>query len=201
MFDPQVNSYVAHRSQAFKKVDQVPPSDEAKKGFIWVLEPSALEEGVKSTTRYRRNVPNKKIGKSEHPAPQRQRSGAKGGKAAKKAAKLRRSARFDEPKGVHCDERAGMDTKPTLKTRHSGLSPANTVPYHSSGWPYSMPISSTTTQPLDLYDTSYGYGQIVGCADGLLNEPLFYDAFDQSDLATVPGHSFCDSVDSCDFSC
>lgn len=95
-----------------------------------------------------------------------------------------------------------MDVKPTLFTRNSGLSPADTVSYHSSGWPYSIPTSNTTTPSSDLYDTSYGYEQIVGCADGLPNEPLFYNAFDQADLVTVPGHSFCDSIDSldrCDF--
>ncbi|SLM37727.1 Winged helix-turn-helix DNA-binding domain [Lasallia pustulata] len=180
---------------AFRKVDQPPPTDEAKKGYIWVLDRSALEGGVKSTTRFRKNVPNKKVGKSEHPAPQRQRSGAKGGKAAKKAAKLRRSARFNESKGLPYVDRAAVDAKPAFNTRNSGLSAADTVPYHSSGWPYSIPTPNTTTHSPDLYETSYGYEQIVGCADGLPSEPLFYNA---------PGHSFCDSIDSsdcCGFSC
>ena len=97
-----------------------------------------------------------------------------------------------------------MDVKPTLITRNSGLPAADTISYLSSGWPYSISISNTTTQSSDLYDTSYGYEQIVGCADGHPDEPLFFNAFDQNDLATVPGHSFCDSIDSldrCDFSC
>ncbi|KAI9773111.1 MAG: hypothetical protein M1840_008232 [Geoglossum simile] len=36
---------------AFTKVEK---SDDSAKGFIWVLEPSAIREGVKSTTRYRK---------------------------------------------------------------------------------------------------------------------------------------------------
>ena len=69
-------------------MDQVPPTEDTKKGFIWVLADSALEEGVKSTTRYRKQNLHKKSCRTEHPAPQRQISGAKGGKAAKKSAML-----------------------------------------------------------------------------------------------------------------
>jgi hypothetical protein len=45
---------------------------------------------VQSTTRYRKHGSNKKTNRARVPAPLRQRSGAKGGRAARRAAKLRR---------------------------------------------------------------------------------------------------------------
>ncbi|OAX85279.1 hypothetical protein ACJ72_00341 [Emergomyces africanus] len=61
-----------------------------KPANVWVLTKEALQNGVQSTTRYRKLGTQKKPPKSDHPAPQRQRSGAKGGKAAKKQSKTRR---------------------------------------------------------------------------------------------------------------
>lgn len=49
----------------------------------------AAENGIQSTTRYRKQTNYKKSAASDPPAPQRQRSGAKGGKAAKITAKYR----------------------------------------------------------------------------------------------------------------
>jgi len=77
--------------QAFEKVDQ--PCEESRKGFMWRLTDEALREGVKSTTRYRSKQPNKRGHRTQHPQPQRQASGAKGGQAARRSANLRRSKR------------------------------------------------------------------------------------------------------------
>lgn len=60
---------------------------------MWKLTDEAIREGVKSTTRFRSKQPNKRCHRSQHPLPQRQASGAKGGHAAKRSAKLRRSQR------------------------------------------------------------------------------------------------------------
>jgi hypothetical protein len=60
---------------------------------MWRLTEEAIREGVKSTTRYRSKLPNKRHYRSVNPAPQRQASGAKGGQAAKKSSRLRRSER------------------------------------------------------------------------------------------------------------
>ncbi|KAI9880830.1 MAG: hypothetical protein M1830_000266 [Pleopsidium flavum] len=162
---------------AFKKVDQQPPSDDSKKGFIWVLEPSAINEGVKSTTRYRKNAPNKKIGKSETPAPQRQKSGAKGGKAARKAAKLRRSARLEDLEHCHLMERAVDGLK--------GFSRSFTIPnkrpspdaelYQSAGMPYHLEAPLAVQQPSTGDHESFGFGDITGCVTTYPHEPLFYD--------------------------
>ncbi|KAL4808926.1 hypothetical protein BDV18DRAFT_91983 [Aspergillus unguis] len=57
----------------------------------WRLTDEAVVNGVQSTTRYRKQGSYKKPVPTEPPAPQRQRSGAKGGKATKITAKFRSS--------------------------------------------------------------------------------------------------------------
>ncbi|KAF2656992.1 hypothetical protein K491DRAFT_351273 [Lophiostoma macrostomum CBS 122681] len=79
---------------AFEKVEQ--PGEDAKKSFLWRLTPLAIRDGVKSTTRYRSKQPNKRGHRSSNPQPQRQASGAKGGQAARRAAKMRRSQRVHD---------------------------------------------------------------------------------------------------------
>ncbi|KAF1837173.1 hypothetical protein BDW02DRAFT_492083 [Decorospora gaudefroyi] len=73
---------------AFEKVDQ--PCDEARKGFMWRLTEEAIRDGVKSTTRYRSKQPNKRAHRTQQPLPQRQASGAKGGQAARRSARMKR---------------------------------------------------------------------------------------------------------------
>lgn len=70
--------------KAFEKVDQPGSGEDQKKGFMWRLTPQAIRDGVKSTTRYRSKVPNKRSSRSHHPAPQRQASGAKGGRQTRR---------------------------------------------------------------------------------------------------------------------
>ena len=72
------------------------PGEDAKKSFMWRLTPSAISDGVKSTTRYRSKQPNKRGHRSGNPQPQRQASGAKGGLAARRSAKMRRSQRVHD---------------------------------------------------------------------------------------------------------
>ncbi|CAO2649860.1 Nn.00g011520.m01.CDS01 [Neocucurbitaria sp. VM-36] len=78
---------------AFEKVDH--PSEDSRKGFMWRLTDEAIREGVKSTTRYRSKQPNKRGHHTHHPQPQRQASGAKGGQAARRSARMRRSNRVE----------------------------------------------------------------------------------------------------------
>lgn len=63
---------------------------------MWVLTEEAIRNGVQSTTRFRKNNKNKNTSSkrstgSKAPAVQRQQSGARGGRAAKRAAQLKRS--------------------------------------------------------------------------------------------------------------
>lgn len=80
---------------------------------MWKLTDEAVREGVKSTTRYRSKAPNKRGPRSQHPLPQRQASGAKGGQAARRAAKMRRSQRASE-KYAHCSDRYVCRSVPTV---------------------------------------------------------------------------------------
>ncbi|KAL8916399.1 MAG: hypothetical protein Q9208_008546 [Pyrenodesmia sp. 3 TL-2023] len=176
----------------FKKVDQDPPNDEAKRGFIWVLEPSALVEGVKSTTRYRKPGSNKKSAKARQPAPERQRSGAKGGKAARKAAKMRRSARFARP-----DLRMREDVPlPSIEVAASSNAGQPLTP--SSLWmpeneDYLFSTASRSLSPMRSERTMYDYADIGGVTSLLPNGPLF--AGDGADLdvgGSLSFHSFND---------
>ena len=62
---------------------------------MWRLTEEARRDGVKSTTRYRSKQPNKRGHRTQQPQPQRQASGAKGGQAARRSARMRRSNRMD----------------------------------------------------------------------------------------------------------
>jgi len=171
--------------QAFKKVDQLPPSDESKKGFIWVLEPSAVNEGVKSTTRYRKSAPNKKIGKSENPAPQRQRSGAKGGKAARKAAKLRRSARLEDPEQYRLMAGNLGHLKPVTRSVATcqGLPATDADLYQTGNAPYQLHVPCTVRQPSIADSDPLSFGDITGCVTAYPHEPLFYDDSERGDAS------------------
>lgn len=57
---------------------------------MWVLTDEAIKNGVQSTTRYRKTGAGKKPLGSRAPAIQRQRSGAKGGRAARRTAARQR---------------------------------------------------------------------------------------------------------------
>ncbi len=81
--------------QAFRKVPHVDPANKHKKGFIWVLESSAIGKGIESTTRYRQKTVWRRNDTSDVIDTKRQRSGRKGGRAARQSAKLRRSAKLD----------------------------------------------------------------------------------------------------------
>lgn len=178
----RVEQYKLTPVQAFNKVDQVPPSEDSKKGFIWVLADSALEEGVKSTTRYRKQNPNKKGTRAENPALQRQISGAKGGKAAKKSAmyackmsaqKAKRISRVG--KGLSSYSKSGTSTSsPSPVTQacedtldlERQLQPVSTQHYLHS--PSITPLSDVLEPRL------FQFSDITACAD-LGDAPLFYD--------------------------
>ncbi|KAL9595621.1 MAG: hypothetical protein Q9219_006327 [cf. Caloplaca sp. 3 TL-2023] len=166
---------------AFRKVDQDPSTDEGKKGFIWVLEPSALVDGVKSTTRFRKSGSSKKTGKAKHPAPERQRSGAKGGKAARKAARLRHSARSA---GVGPLAREDIPL-PSIELPNSNTSGQPLTP--SSMWtPDSLEsflsMASRPMTPMTSGQAMYDYGDIEGVTSMMPDGPLFPDRYGSSGI-------------------
>lgn len=185
------------KQQAFKKEDQIQSPDESKKGFIWVLENSALIEGVKSTTRYRKHNSTKKVSKVEAPAPQRQRSGAKGGKAARKAAKMRRSMRMDEPRTFRYLDGPRGDASP------SSTAECQSQTYFSSE-PYYLHSSNTPAESVISEENPYGYSSITGCASGTPEDPLFYESLEKCNDSMLSCDSLYDSEDtllSCGLSC
>lgn len=79
--------------QAFEndKNDPIANRGSRKANSVWVLTEEAIKHGVQSTTRFRKNNSSKKSASNKVPALQRQRSGARGGRAAKRAAQLKRT--------------------------------------------------------------------------------------------------------------
>ncbi|MCJ1248848.1 hypothetical protein MMC30_006069 [Trapelia coarctata] len=190
---------------AFKKVDQNPPSDDGKKGFVWVLEQSALENGVESTTRYRKLGSNKKSSRVEPVAAQRQRSGAKGGKATKKSAKLRRTTRSEQPQRRELEE-ASQDQIPASMRYQDHQSLLDNDPYEMDTLPYPAHTPPLTVQSSIAETSPYGFEDIAGCVPSLDNEPLFYDSSEQDGMdqtLSTQHRLFCDgeyhSMRGCEF--
>ncbi|MCJ1286811.1 hypothetical protein MMC26_006157 [Xylographa opegraphella] len=179
---------------AFTKVDLLPPADDGKKGCIWVLEPSALEKGVQSTTRYRKVGANKKTGRNDTVAAQRQRSGARGGRATKKSIRARRTTRYDAYQRDHTAERSAQDMYQTGGIYQDMQSTLETDMYDLSVVPYFLDTPSTTKQSSIADTHPYGFEDITGVASGLDHKPLFYDNTDKLDMdVAMSGYSLCDS--------
>lgn len=173
--------------QAFKKVPHVDPSNRAKKGFIWVLEPSAVGAGIESTTRYRQKTVGKRSDNADQADPKRQRSGRKGGRAARKSAKLRRSALLDhDTRYAHYSKgelnmtfNAHLDEPLRQVSPNQDWDGTNGLPY------YLTPPLSSTQQSFpgnDIYDygglTEYPEIQPNGTLFDGQNQPLFGHPFD-----------------------
>ncbi|KAL9613135.1 MAG: hypothetical protein Q9167_002300 [Letrouitia subvulpina] len=175
---------------AFRKVDQAPANDDSKKGNIWVLEASALGEGVKSTTRYRKSPSNRRLGRNEYPTPKRQRSGAKGGKAAKKTEKVRRSTHLEVPSLSPFSEDIPMESIESSVTEMGGLPLTPTSVWAPDELHYYFGSSSPSIQPTIMDRKVYSYNDIVGVTPEIPPGPLFPDDFSQSNEALFSCHSF-----------
>ncbi|MCJ1479213.1 hypothetical protein MMC13_007898 [Lambiella insularis] len=189
---------------AFRKADLPPPTDEGKKGCIWVLDKKALENGVESTTRYRKVGAHKKNGRTEPVTAQRQRSGARGGKAAKKSARLRRTPRYEEPRRTPLPEEELVPEPPPVGTFCEDYAPADVMElYDFSALPYFRDTPSTTKHSSIADTQPYGFEDITGVASGLENEPLFCDSTEKIGMdQTLFGYSLCCSDthgSGCDF--
>jgi hypothetical protein len=153
-----------------------------------------LEEGVKSTTRYRKHNFNKKICKRESPAPQRQRSGAKGGKAARKTAKVRRFARSDNSKASRCQGALSPTTLPGAIKEEQAERTTNKNFHTSEGMPYylhnsnvlqapsmyaaSLNPSNSPISPSVSNNAPYEFSSITACASAGPDDPLFYEVLE-----------------------
>ncbi|CAF9934440.1 MAG: hypothetical protein ALECFALPRED_005948 [Alectoria fallacina] len=178
---------------AFTKVPHVDPSNKAKKGFIWVLEPSAVGAGIESTTRYRQKTIGKRSDNIDQADPKRQRSGRKGGRAARKSAKMRRSALLDH------DSRYARYPKSEPKMTYNSLphEPLRQTSPHqnwngTSGLPYYLTPPLSSTQPSFPENDIYDYGAMTENQETQQNETVY----DRQDLPLFdhPFASGCESM-------
>lgn len=140
--------------KAFEKVDM--PEDSMTKGFMWRLSPTALREGVKSTTRYRTKA--KRSSNRSQPLPQRQASGAKGGNASRRATNSRRAQHARElshhgpTSGPRSGPYNGYSSDFREETPYSSPSSCpsrSDSPYsHISYSPYNMPEDHSHLSPM-----------------------------------------------------
>lgn len=143
-------------TKAFKKEPYDDPINKSKKGFIWVLDESAVGKGIESTTRYRQKTASKKNEHSQIVDPKRQKSSKKGGKAARKIGRARRPIRPDEHGSYYYSDdgsdcyRMGPDValNPTFEPRLQAspsmdLNPYSSLPY----WVHTPPLSARSSLP------------------------------------------------------
>ncbi|KAH0543588.1 hypothetical protein FGG08_002149 [Glutinoglossum americanum] len=172
---------------AFTKVEK---SDDSAKGFIWVLEPSAIREGVKSTTRYRKVTTNKKIGKSETPVtPQRQASSAtrRTGKSTKK---IWKSNKIRKSEKATTAASPSMDLQRASRAQNTRVcSPPTLTECDPPTWTYydGPPITTHTTAPQQQQQQQqqrphikrerppFLFQDIVGVSTPYSGEPFFCD--------------------------
>ncbi|EIT82163.1 hypothetical protein F9C07_7177 [Aspergillus flavus] len=136
----------------------------------WRLTDEAITHGIQSTTRYRKQANYKKTVGSDPPAPQRQRSGAKGGKATKITAKFRGLMNQDELRKERYHQRLVSQRRPhkILHSQHhpSPVTAAVVSRFHASC--PATPLTRTSAEPFDL-------GSIVGNADPPSCTAIFCD--------------------------
>lgn len=142
-----------------------------KTNSVWILTENAIKHGVQSTTRYRKSsTPKKSNGR--FPALQRQRSGAKGGIASRRTARLKRLRR--QRRDLACSARAGSLSVPTRLVHEPGPRTAGVF----DGWLGCNDASSDDEQiPPYLYNPSsspllYDPDQVARCRIG--NEVRHY---------------------------
>ena len=139
---------------------------------MWRLTPNALREGVKSTTRYRSKVPNKRSSTRSQPLPQRQASGAKGGHAARRAANLRRSQRAREAY-PRSNPYSGYDSEWEGASVYGGDSPY--PPRPDSPYPQYGSNSDISFSPYSMHKQG-SFEPMLGMAGHLVSPPRSYSS-------------------------
>ena len=169
--------------KSFKKVDLVDPNNKSKKGYIWVLEPSAVGHGIQSTTRYRPK-PGKKNDHTDGVDLKRQRAGKRRGKAARRSGRNRSLTGLDNPRFPHYPQSAGQDLAPA----ESGNQPWASMDLNS---PVNLPYYCLPTPPLSAQsplpeNSSYDYGNNLGCPETQPPDFMLKDAFDHDPETRFP---------------
>ena len=148
---------------------------------------------------------NKKASRLEPAATQRQRSGAKGGRATKKSSKMRRTNRYEESRRARHTEEPMQESKPADNLYEDNQPSLDTDMYDLSNVPYFLHTPSLTVQSLTAETSPYSFEDIRGYVSGVASEPLFYETYEDGVFdQTLSGQSFCDSehhLTGCDFDC
>ncbi|KAK0509321.1 hypothetical protein JMJ35_008692 [Cladonia borealis] len=161
---------------AFLKVELPNPDNNSKKGFIWVLERSAVRKGIQSTTRFRSKTGDLKNDHRDGVGRRRHRAGKKGGKVVKRSTSTRSLTRLDND-GFSRYHQSGAETssltsfhEPQQLTEPSmDLRNPNGLPY----WIPTPPLSTQSSPPLE----SYEFGTTPEHSESQPDYFLFDDAF------------------------
>ncbi|KAI9797322.1 MAG: hypothetical protein M1825_006020 [Sarcosagium campestre] len=169
---------------AFRKVEHDQHSEESKKGFVWVLDPTAIQDGgVKSTTRYRKTGPNKKHRKSDPPATHRQVSGRRGGQASRKgkSGRARRANKGPAPdmsagQGIEFRPQPGSGVQKPLAGAQQHPATLQRASEGDHGYAYFLQPSMEPTSEAREPSFSYRFQDVVGVTDPYNNDPLFCES-------------------------
>ncbi|KAL2833200.1 hypothetical protein BJY01DRAFT_93789 [Aspergillus pseudoustus] len=173
----------------------------------WRLTDEAITNGIQSTTRYRKQANYKKSVAADPPAPQRQRSGAKGGKATKITARFRSSQSMNSMPSMGQDdyqrERGCRQQQPFPRQYHQEaqrIIPSQRQHHHhlppTKNFLYSQYLHRPSTTP-----TTTGLSQGGGGGTTLpLTRPPPVEGFDLGNIVgcaeappcTAPTPIFCD---------
>ncbi|OJJ51306.1 hypothetical protein ASPZODRAFT_12144 [Penicilliopsis zonata CBS 506.65] len=133
------------------------PSNGKKGGNLWRLTEEAIQNGVMSTTRFRKQATYKRTMSSDSPAPQRQQSGAKGGKAARNSARLR--GQEDKARKEKSRQQYPAFDRPRQ-------TPVHPPPAHMM-WQFHTPVPHPPNPPHTADSLAAGLETVVGCTHHL----------------------------------
>lgn len=131
----------------------------------WRLTDQAYEEGIQSTTRYRKA--NHRKGNSSDPtARERRRSGSKGGKAAKNAARMRNSPHYEQFRDQKYEYSALHIPRSLGQPHGQVLRPPIRAPQSSASIsPYQMSLLGSTPSGLPSTTSSQTHApdEVISC--------------------------------------
>ncbi|RHZ68109.1 forkhead box transcription factor [Aspergillus thermomutatus] len=136
----------------------------------WRLTDEAYRKGIQSTTRYRKQANHKRALGSDPPAPQRQRSGAKGGKATKIAAKYRGQMLLMTGGQQDAMQRERLCLHPApLHQQQLPPQMGNYFPYLRTGTSVATVSPTRVSGPATLMHRpsaeQYNLGSVIGCTE------------------------------------
>lgn len=145
---------------------------------FWRLTDEAVRNGIQSTTRYRKQANCRKTLSLEPPAPLRQRSGARGGKAAKVTAKLRHThSHADELRKERQHHHHGARPTPVSTSAAARRRNEDHAYLHSP-----FPVQSSSTAHMTHHrhhhltaETFNDLRYVVGCTEYSPTTPIFCD--------------------------